>query len=137
MPLIKPVFTATSTTPVATGGAIGTVVTPAATRFFATVAAGDVGPVVTTITAASFVDDANAPVVDLPTLTSNEYFNVYVNGVLQQKSLSTVSPASLVLDTNAIAVGVPVSLEVASFANVASSITTQPTISTPVITIVT
>lgn len=137
MPVIKPVFTATSTTPVATGGTIDTVVTPATTRFFAAVAAGDIGAAVTTILAASFVDDADAPVAALPTLTTNEYFNVYINGVLQQSSLSTVTPASLVLDTVDIGVGVPVILEVASFANVASAITTQPTISAPVITIIT
>lgn len=137
MPVIKPVYTATSTTPVASGGAVGTVVTPATSRYFAAVAAGDIGAVVTTILAASFVDDADAPVVALPTLATSEYFNVYVNGVVQQSSLSTVTPASLVLNTNVISVGVPVILEVASFANVASTITTQPAISTPVITIIT
>ncbi|MFP4974565.1 DUF4183 domain-containing protein [Paenibacillus sp. CN-4] len=135
MPVIKPVYTAVSTTPVASGGTIGTVVTPAATRFFASVAAGDIAGGVTTILAGSFVNDDNDPVTVLPTLSTNEYFNVYVNGVLQQSSLSTVTPASLVLDTTDISVGVPVILEVASFANVTSTITTQPTISTPVITI--
>lgn len=33
MPIIKPVYTAVATAPVATGGAVTTTVTPAVTRF--------------------------------------------------------------------------------------------------------
>ncbi|MGE6575733.1 DUF4183 domain-containing protein [Paenibacillus xylanexedens] len=137
MAVIKPVYTATSTTPVASGGAIGTVVTPATTRYFAAVAAGDIGETTITIAATSFVDDADAPVVAFPALTASQTYNVYVNGVMQQSSLSTVTTTSLVLDTVDISVGVPVTLEIASFANTVSTITTQPTISTPVITVIT
>ncbi|MGE6575734.1 DUF4183 domain-containing protein [Paenibacillus xylanexedens] len=137
MAVIKPVVIATSTTPVASGGAIGTVVTPATTRYFAAVAAGDIGATTITIAATSFVDDADAPVVTFPTLTASQYFNVYVNGMLQQSSLSTISTTSLVLNTVDISVGVPVILEIANFANAVSTITTQSTISTPVVTITT
>ncbi|TKH45887.1 hypothetical protein C1I60_05445 [Paenibacillus terrae] len=135
MPVIKPVYTAVATAPVSSGGVVTTTVSPVTTNFFATVTAGDIAGGVTTLLAASFVDDANAPVVALPTLSADDYFNVYVNGVLQQASLSTLTPASLVLATTDISVGVPVTLAVASFGNTASSITTQPTISAPTVTI--
>jgi len=137
MAVIKPVVIATSTTPVASGGAIGTVVTPATTRYFAAVAAGDIGATTITIPATSFVDDADAPVVTFPVLTASEYFNVYVNGVMQQNSLSTVTTTSLILNTVDISVGVPVTLQISSFADTVSNITTQPTVSTPVITVIT
>lgn len=136
MPVIKPVYTATSTAPVSTGGAITTAVNPTVSRYFAAITAGMI-TTDTTIPAASFVDDADAPVVALPALTADDYFNVYINGVLQQGALSTLTTASLVLDTTDVAVSVPILLEVASFTNTTSTITTQPTISAPTITIIT
>lgn len=135
MPVVKPVFTATASVPVATGGAITTTVTPTVTRFFATITAAMIGATDTTIPAASFVDDADGAVTALPALTGSDFFNVYVNGVIQQQSLSTLSTASLVLATVDISAGVPVQLEVNSFGNVTSTLTTQPTISAPTITI--
>ncbi|MET3207427.1 UNVERIFIED_CONTAM: hypothetical protein ABIC26_000361 [Paenibacillus sp. PvR008] len=135
MPVIKPVYTAVATAPVASGGVVTTTVSPAVTNFFSAVTAGDIAGGVTTLLAASFVDDADAPVVALPVLSAGDYFNVFVNGVLQQATLSTLTPASLVLATTDIAVGVPVTLAVASFDNTVSSITTQPAISAPTITI--
>ncbi|RCX16992.1 uncharacterized protein DUF4183 [Fontibacillus phaseoli] len=137
MPVIKPVFTAVSTAPVATGGVITTAITPDTSRYFVTLTAGMIGATETTIPAASFVDDANGPVAALPTLAASDYFNVYINGVLQQASLSTLTTASLVLDTVDLTAGIPIQLEVASFSTVASNITTQPTISAPTITIIT
>ncbi|MNP53417.1 hypothetical protein D3C76_1478940 [compost metagenome] len=91
----------------------------------------------TTIPAASFLDDADAAVVALPAITAADYINVYINGMLQQGALSTLTTASLVLDTTDIAVGVPIVLEVANFTNTTSTITTPPTISAPTITIIT
>lgn len=136
MPVIKPVFTATASAPVATGGTITTTINPVTTRFFATITAGMIGATDTTIPAASFTDDADAPVTDLPTITAaNDYFNVYINGVLQQNSLSTLTTASLVLATTDLLLGTPVTIEVASFAGAASDLTTPPTISAPDITI--
>ncbi|MCM3698962.1 DUF4183 domain-containing protein [Paenibacillus macerans] len=135
MPVVKPVFTATASVPVATGGAVTTTVTPTVTRFFATITAAMIGATDTTIPAGSFVDDEDGTVTALPALTGSDFFNVYVNGVIQQQSLSTLTTASLVLATTDISVGVPVQLEVNSFGNVSSTITTQPTISAPTITI--
>ncbi|KKO51376.1 DUF4183 domain-containing protein [Paenibacillus sp. DMB20] len=137
MPVIKPVFSAVATAPVASGGAITTTVTPVASRFFTAITADMIAGGVTTIAAASFVDDADAAVVALPALAATDYFNVYINGVLQQQSLSTLTTASLVLATVDIVVGVPVTLEIASFGGTTSTITTQPTISAPTITIIT
>ncbi len=136
MPVIKPVYTAVSTAPVATGGVITTAVNPVVSRYFATITAGMI-TTDTTIPAASFVDDDNGPVVALPALTADDYFNVYINGVLQQGALSTLTTASLVLDATDIGEGVPVLLEVASFGNTTSTQTTPPTISAPTITIIT
>ncbi|WP_334072790.1 MULTISPECIES: DUF4183 domain-containing protein [Paenibacillus] len=137
MPVIKPVFTAVATAPVATGGAVTTTVAPETSRFFVTITAGMIGATETTIPAASFVDDADGAVTTLPALTASDYFNVYINGVLQQSSLSTLTTASLVLATTDLTPGVPVQLEISSFAGVTSAITTQPTISAPTITIIT
>ncbi|HEY2495302.1 MAG TPA: DUF4183 domain-containing protein [Paenibacillus sp.] len=136
MPVIKPVYTATSTTPVATGGVITTNVNPTVSRYFATITAGMI-TTNTTIPAASFADDNDAPIVALPALTVDDYYNVYINGVLQQGALSTLTTASLVLNTTDVSVNVPILLEIANFGNAASTITTQPTISTPTITIIT
>jgi hypothetical protein len=96
-----------------------------------------IGATETTIPADSFVDDADAPITDLPELTTTDYLNVYINGVLQQASLSTLTTASLVLDTVDLTPGIPVMIEVGSFSNVVSTITTPPTISAPTITIIT
>ncbi|GJM73458.1 hypothetical protein HMSSN036_56740 [Paenibacillus macerans] len=90
-----------------------------------------------TIPAGSFVDDTDTAVTALPALTGSDFFNVYVNGVIQQQSLSTLTTASLVLATTDISAGVPVQLEVNSFGDVTSTITTQPIISAPTITITT
>ncbi|KAE8558198.1 DUF4183 domain-containing protein [Paenibacillus polymyxa] len=137
MPIIKPVFTAVATAPVSTGGAITTTITPATTRFFATITAGMIGATETTVPAASFVDDADAPVVALPALTATDSSNYYINGVIQQSSLFTLSTASLVIASVDITPGVPVVIEIADFSGTTSTITTQPTISAPTVTIIT
>lgn len=135
MPVIKPVFTAVATAPIASGGAITTSVTPAVSRYFAIITGDMIGETETTIPAANFIDDADAPVTALPVLTAEEYYNVYINGVLQQSSLFTLSATELVIAAIDISVGVPVSLEVASFTGTTSTLTTPPTISAPLITI--
>ncbi|MBU5673424.1 DUF4183 domain-containing protein [Paenibacillus brevis] len=137
MPVIKPYFTAVSSAPVATGGTVTTVITPDSARFLAIIDAGMIGATDTTIAAASFVDDADAPVTALPDLGTSDYFNVYINGTIQQASLSTLTTASLVLDTTDLIAGVPVVLEVVSLAGVTSDMTTPPDISAPTITIIT
>ncbi|WP_018752501.1 DUF4183 domain-containing protein [Paenibacillus sanguinis] len=137
MPVVKPVFNAVASAPVASGGEVTTTVTPTVTRYFATLTADMIGATDTTIPASSFVDDADGQVTDLPALTGSDYFNVYINGVIQQASLSTLSTASLVLDTTDLFAGIPVQLEIGNFGDVSSAITTPQTISAPTITIFT
>ncbi|SDD17786.1 protein of unknown function [Paenibacillus sp. UNCCL117] len=136
MPVIKPVFIAIASAPIATGGVITTSVSPAVSRYYAAIDAGMIGATVTTIPAASFLDDTDGPVTTLPAVTVDDYYNVYINGVLQQGALSTLTTGSLVLATTDLAAGVPVLLEVASFAGATSTLTTPPTISAPTITII-
>lgn len=137
MGVIKPVFTATASAPIASGGAVTTNLNPDTTRYFATLTGPMLGATDTTIPAASFVDDSDTAITTLPTLTANDYFNVYINGVLQQQSLSTLSTGSLVLNatTPDLSAGTPIQLEVVSFANVTSTLSTPPDISAPIITI--
>ncbi|MEK4510675.1 DUF4183 domain-containing protein [Paenibacillus anaericanus] len=139
MAVIKPVYTATSSAPLASGGAITTNVTPVVTRYLAIITAGMISETITTIPAASFTNDTDGAVVTLPLLTGEDYFNVYLNGTLQQGGLSTLTTADLVLAAGAadINAGVPVLLEVADFQDATSTITTQVDISAPVITIIT
>lgn len=96
-----------------------------------------IGATETTVPAASFVDDADAPVVALPALTATDSSNYYINGVIQQSSLFTLSTASLVIASVDITPGVPVVIEIADFSGTTSTITTQPTISAPTVTIIT
>ncbi|GGG06014.1 DUF4183 domain-containing protein [Paenibacillus aceti] len=137
MGVIKPVFTATASAPIASGGGVTTNLNPDTTRYFATLTAPMLGATDTTIPAASFVDDSDTAITTLPTLTANDYYNVYINGVLQQQSLSTLSTGSLVLNatTPDLSAGTPIQLEVVSFANVTSTLSTPPDISAPIITI--
>ncbi|MCD1261494.1 DUF4183 domain-containing protein [Paenibacillus athensensis] len=133
--LIKPYITAVASAPVATGGTVETTVSPAVTRFVAVIDAGMIGATDTTIPAASFVDDDGNAITDLPAPPTDGYYNVYVNGMLQEGGLSALTTAELTLATIAIPEGAPVVLEVADFSNTTSAITVEPTISAPIITI--
>ncbi|MGG1553307.1 DUF4183 domain-containing protein [Paenibacillus ferrarius] len=132
--LIKLYVIAVSSAPVATGGTVTTTVDPVVTRFNAVLTAGMI-TTDTTIPAAAFLDDNGDAITNLPSPPTDGYYNVYVNGVLQEGGLSTLTTASLVLATTDTVAGTPVVLEVADFSSVTSTITTEPTISAPTITI--
>lgn len=134
--LIKLYVAATVSDPVASGGEVTTAVNPAVNRYTATVTSVMIGDD-TTIPVAAFSDDNGDPVAELPTVPTDGFFDVYVNGVLQQEGLSTLSATELVLTTTAIPAGESVVLEVADFSTTTSTITTEPTISAPTITITT
>ncbi|MNI11580.1 hypothetical protein D3C73_647290 [compost metagenome] len=134
--LIKLFVSATASTPVATGGTVTTTVSPSVTRYNTTITVGMIGATDTTLPAASFVDDNGAAITTLPATPTDGYINVYVNGLLQEGGLSTLSTTDLVLSTIAAPAGVPVVLEVSNFSNTTSTITTEPTISAPTITVV-
>ncbi|MBB6634778.1 DUF4183 domain-containing protein [Cohnella thailandensis] len=133
--LIKLYVAAAASAPVATGGEVTTTVNPDVARFNATVAAGMIGATDTTIPAASFLDDNGDPITELPAPPTDGYINVYVNGVLQEAGLSVLTTAQLVLSTAAIPAGAPVVLQVSDYSNSASTITVEPTISAPTITV--
>ncbi|TYP69790.1 DUF4183 domain-containing protein [Paenibacillus methanolicus] len=134
--LIKLFIAASATAPVASGGAVTTSVLPAVFRFVATVTAPMIAGGVTTIPAAGFVNDNGDAITDLPAPPVNGYLNVYVNGMMQEANLSSLTTASLVINTIDIPVGAPVVLEVADFSNTTSTITTPPVISVPDIDII-
>lgn len=138
--LIKLFITAAlANAPVASGGVVTTTVDPEVTRYNAVLTVGMIGGTETTILAEDFLDDNGDPVVanSLPAVPTDGYINVYVNGVLQQEGLSTLTTASLVLDTILAVAGTPVILEVADFSNTTSAITTPQTISAPAIDVTT
>jgi len=133
--LIKIFITAVASTPVATGGTVETTVSPDVTRYVAVIDAGMIGATDTTIPAASFVDDAGNAITDLPDPPTNGYYNVYANGMLQEAGLSVLTTTDLTLATIDVPEGAPVVLEVADFGSTTSTITVEPTISAPTITV--
>ncbi|QQZ10024.1 DUF4183 domain-containing protein [Heyndrickxia vini] len=108
-------------------------VTPTSNRYVANVAAGNVTGSTTTIPAASFSDDSGTVLTSLPTVSANEYFNVFINGVLQQEGLSTLTTTNLTINA-AVLVGVPVVLEIVDTTAASTSTTdvTGLTVSTTV-----
>ncbi|GGJ58805.1 hypothetical protein GGR02_000067 [Anoxybacillus voinovskiensis] len=110
-------------------------VVPTVTRFFYKTTAVALPGSTLTIDAASFKDDNGNAVASLPALTSNNsYYNVYINGVLQMKGISTYTPGGAGVGklqiqvppgTISILVNTPIILEVVQFAP--SSTTTVTT----------
>ncbi|WP_422657076.1 DUF4183 domain-containing protein [Paenibacillus sp. EC2-1] len=136
MPVIKHVFTAIASNPIATGGSITTEVEPNVTRYYATISEEMIGATNTTMPAANFVDDSDALIQGFPALSNTDYFNIYINGMLQLSSISTLSPTELTINSIDILAGIPIIVEISSFAGATSVMTTQPTISAPTITII-
>jgi hypothetical protein len=88
-----------------------TTLTPSVKRFTANVVLGNILGGVTTIPSSSFRDDtgANLPANSLTVPWSNGYYNVFVNGVLQLGYLTTLTTASLVINTG-LTIGVTLSI---------------------------
>jgi hypothetical protein len=79
--------------------------TPTGSRFFYTTTAPTAAGATLNIDAASFLKDDGTSVTSLPVLaTNNNYFNVYVNGVLQMNGISTYTPGATGVGSLAIAV---------------------------------
>ncbi|CAH1199993.1 hypothetical protein PAECIP111891_01445 [Paenibacillus allorhizoplanae] len=102
-----------------------TTLTPSVKRFTANVVLGNILGGVTTILSSSFRDDtgANLPANSLTVPGSNGYYNVFVNGALLLGYLTTLSTASLVINTG-LTIGVTVNLETLSFTAASSSTST-------------
>jgi len=133
MPIIKPVYTATSTITGDVTVATATSVAPAPARFTVFVTAPMVAGGITSIPAASFIDDTGAAITTLPAVTANSYANVYINGVIQPTSVYTLSTTALNIDDE-VSVGAPVIVEFVT--HTATSIST-PTSTLGVTTVIT
>lgn len=121
--------TITTSTSTVTSTTTTTTLTPLVKRFAANVVLGNILGGVTTILSSSFRDDtgSNLPANSLTVPGSNGYYNVFVNGVLQLSYLTTLTTASLVINTG-LTIGVTVNLETLSFT--ASSTSTSISTST-------
>ena len=133
MPIIKPVYTATSTVTGDVTVATTTSLTPEPARFTVFVTAPMVAGGITSIPAASFIDDTGAAITALPAVTADSYANVYINGVIQPSSIYTLSTTALNIDDE-VTVGAPVIVE---FVTHTATSTSTPTSTLGVTTIIT
>jgi len=119
--LFKLAITANTTTTVDTK--------PDVQKFFYLFNPDDVDAGVLTIPAASFVDDQGDPITTIPEADpDNGYYLLFINGVLQQEGLYTVSDANVVVqEADNIEPDAPIVLVVTNFASDASSTTTVNT----------
>ncbi|KIY21394.1 MULTISPECIES: DUF4183 domain-containing protein [Mesobacillus] len=80
-------------------------VVPSPAKFFYVTTAETAAGSTLSIDAASFFQDDGSAVTALPALTSNNsYFNVYINGILQQQGNSTYTPGATAVGSLAFAV---------------------------------
>jgi len=103
---------------------------PVVERLFYTVDSQHIDAGVLTIPANAFVDDqGNTLTGNIPSVsTDNGYYLLFVNGVLQQEDLYTVSDTQVVIqDADRIQLGAPITLIVTNFAPEADSTTTITT----------
>lgn len=110
-----------------TAKTITTVTTePDVKRYFYNFNTDDVDEGVLTIPAGSFVDDQDNPVGTITEITpGNGFYLLFINGVLQQSDLYTVSSTEVVVqDASTIEPGSPIVLVVTNFATNADSQTT-------------
>lgn len=110
-----------------TAETITTVTTePDVKRYFYNLNTDDVDEGVLTIPAGSFVDDQDNPVDTITEITpGNGFYLLFINGVLQQSDLYTVSSTEVVVqDASTIEPGSPIVLVVTNFATNADSQTT-------------
>ncbi|HHY78478.1 MAG TPA: DUF4183 domain-containing protein [Clostridiales bacterium] len=99
---------------------------PDVKRYFYNLNTDDVDEGVLTIPAGSFVDDQDNPVDTITEITpGNGFYLLFINGVLQQSDLYTVSSTEVVVqDASTIEPGSPIVLVVTNFATNADSQTT-------------
>lgn len=91
-------------------------ITPAARRYFYSAAANIDLPIV--IPANQFIDDNGVMTIVFSGIGPSSYANVYINGILQQDSLYTVSANALTLSLeqgDIIYQGTPIILETVQF----------------------
>ncbi|KZZ83667.1 MULTISPECIES: DUF4183 domain-containing protein [Bacillaceae] len=127
--LIKLVLSASNTVSGDVNVSTVTDVAPIASRYAANVTALMILGGNTTIPATSFRDDNGNSLAagGLPVPNTETVVNVYVNGVLQQGGLSTLSANNLLIRAS-ILLGAPVVLEYLNFSNVTSASTATNTL---------
>jgi hypothetical protein len=116
--LFKLVISAQTTTTVLTK--------PDVQRLFYNFDPEDVDEGVLTIAPGSFVDDTGSTVSTMPLITTdNGYYMLFINGVLQQETLYTVSETGVEIpDIGDVPEGAPIILVVTNFTPTADSQTT-------------
>lgn len=94
-------------------------VTSTSTRFFNVLAAPLTVADGTTVAATSFLDDSGVAATAFPDVT-NGYYNLYLNGVLQEGGSYTISPTELTFNTvtGTISAGTPLVVEAVELATV-------------------
>lgn len=119
--LFKLAITAETTTTVSTR--------PVVERYFYKFDSQHLEDGVLTIPANAFVDDQGDPVSSITLITANNgYYNLFINGVLQQEGLYTVSETQVVIqDAADIKKDTPIILIVTNFDPEAQSTTTVTT----------
>lgn len=121
--LIKPFISISNTV----GGTISTTTTTDVDanmkRYASTVTAGMISGSDTVLPAESFSDDNGDPLnAGGLVLPVDGYYNVYINGILQQEGLSVLTVNDLTVSA-VLTAGVPVIIEVGDFAGTTSSST--------------
>lgn len=135
--LIKLYVAASSTVSGTVSTVTTTTVSDAVTRFVAIVTAAMIAGGTTTVPDTSFVDDAGNPVPtgSLPLPSAGGYVNVYINGVLQESSLTSWTASGLSIASAAIAEGTPVVVEVHNYDGTASVSTSTPSLTVTTTTV--
>lgn len=115
-------LTATSTITGAIPTTTTTSIVPQVKRFQASVVLGNILGGVTTIPSNSFKDDSGTTLAanSLPVPGSNGYYNVFVNGTLLLGGTTTLTSASLSINS-ALTIGVTVLLETITFTATSTS----------------
>lgn len=138
-PLIKTSAAAASTITGTIAATTGISVVDAATRLNATVTAAmiNAGTGTTFIPAASFMtDEGTALNGPIPAIQPGGFYNLFINGVLQQSGLSALGDTGLTIASADILPGTPVNLELHDYSGTTSTSTAVPllTVSTEIST---
>lgn len=129
--LIKAFMVATSTVTGTVTTNTTTNVVDATTRLNTTVTAAmiDAGAGTTTIPAASFLTDAGDPLAGpIPTISPGGYYNLFVNGILQQSGLSSLTPTALTIASADILEGTPINVEIHDYSGTTSTSDSVPSL---------
>lgn len=132
--LIKPYVSGKSSAPIANNGEATTTIHPNTRKLYAIIRDEMIGNLNTVIPATSFIEEGIS-VATLPSIPTNGYVNVSINGILQANNLYSLSKDQFILHSTEVYEGTPITLEFVEFSST-TTIKVQPTISPPDITII-